>query len=54
MRNSLRLSTKFEDRFFNIIHLSTTLKEGGVGTRSLIFLSEKLLYFFLGLCDYLD
>ena len=30
------------------------LKEGGVGTRSFIFLSEKLLYFFLGLCDYSD
>ena len=28
------------------------LKEGGVGTRSFIFLSGKLLYFFLGLCDY--
>ena len=30
------------------------VKEGGVGTRSFIFLSEKLLYFFLGLCDYSD
>ena len=30
------------------------LKEGGVGTRSFIFLSGKLLYFFLGLCDYSD
>ena len=30
------------------------LKEGGVGTRSSIFLSGKLLYFFLGLCDYSD
>ena len=30
------------------------LKEGGVGTRSFIFLSEKLLYFFLGLCYYSD
>ena len=30
------------------------LKEGGVGTRSFIFLSRKLLYFFLGLCDYSD
>ena len=28
------------------------LKEGGVGTRSFIFLSRKLLYFFLGLWDY--
>ena len=25
-----------------------------MGTRSFIFLSGKLLYFFLGLCDYLD
>ena len=41
-------------RIISSIHLSTTLKEGGVGTRSLIFLSEKLLYFFLGLCDYSD
>ena len=30
------------------------LKEGRAGTRSLIFLSGKLLYFFLGLCDYWD
>ena len=30
------------------------LKEGGVGIRSFIFLSGKLLYFFLGLCDYSD
>ena len=30
------------------------LKEGGVGTRSFIFLSGKLLFFFRGLCDYLD
>ena len=28
------------------------LKEGGVGVMIFIFLSEKLLYFFLGLCDY--
>ena len=28
------------------------LKEEGVGTGSFIFLSEKLLYFFLDLCDY--
>ena len=28
------------------------LKEGGVGNRSFIFLSGKLLDFFLGLCDY--
>ena len=27
---------------------------GGVGTRSFIFLSEKLFYFFLGQCDYSD
>ena len=27
-------------------------KEGEVGTRSFIFLSRKLLYFSLGLCDY--
>ena len=30
------------------------LKEGGVGTRSFIFLGGKLLYFFLGLCEYSD
>ena len=30
------------------------MKDGGVGTRSFIFLSGKLLYFFLGLCDYSD
>ena len=30
------------------------MKKGGVGTRSIIFLSGKLLYYFLGLCDYLD
>ena len=30
------------------------LKKGGVGTRSFIFLSGKLLYFCLGLCDYSD
>ena len=30
------------------------LKEGAVGTRSFIFLSGKLLYFFLGLCGYSD
>ena len=30
------------------------LKEGGVGIRIFIFLSGKLLYFFLGLCDYSD
>ena len=30
------------------------LKEGGMGTRSFIFLSGKLLYFFLGLCDHSD
>ena len=30
------------------------LKEGGVGTKSFIFLSGKLLYFFLCLCDYSD
>ena len=29
-------------------------KEEEVGTRSFIFLSRKLLYFFLGLCDYSD
>ena len=28
------------------------LKEGGVGVMIFIFSSEKLLYFFLGLCDY--
>ena len=31
-----------------------TMKEGGAGTRIFIFLSRKLLYFFLGLCDYSD
>ena len=30
------------------------LKEGGLGTRSFIFLSGKLLYLFLRLCDYSD
>ena len=30
------------------------LKEGGVGTWSFIFFSGKLLYFYLGLCDYSD
>ena len=30
------------------------LKEGGVGTSGFIFLSGKLLYFSLGLCDYSD
>ena len=30
------------------------LKEGGMGIRIFIFLSGKLLYFFLGLCDYSD
>ena len=30
------------------------LKEGGVGIRIFIFLSGKLLYCFLGLCDYSD
>ena len=30
------------------------LKEGGEGTKIFIFLSEKLLHFFLGLCDYSD
>ena len=30
------------------------LKEGGVGIRIFIFLSGKLLYFFLALCDYSD
>ena len=30
------------------------LKEGGVGIRIFMFLSGKLLYFFLGLCDYSD
>ena len=30
------------------------LEEGGVGTRSFLFLSGKLLYFFLGLWDYSD
>ena len=30
------------------------LKEGGVGSRSFIFLNGKLLYFFIGLCDYSD
>ena len=30
------------------------LKEEGVGTASFIFLSGKLLYFFLDLCDYSD
>ena len=30
------------------------LKEGGVGIRIFIFLSGKLLYFFLGLCDFSD
>ena len=30
------------------------LKEGGVRIRIFIFLSRKLLYFFLGLCDYSD
>ena len=30
------------------------LKEGVVGTRSFTCLSGKLLYFFLGLCDYWD
>jgi len=30
------------------------LKEGGVSTRSFIFLNGKLVYFFLGLCDYSD
>ena len=30
------------------------LKEGGVSIRILLFLSGKLLYFFLGLCDYSD
>ena len=30
------------------------LKEGGLDARSFIFLSGKLLYFFLGLCDYSD
>ena len=29
-------------------------KEGGLGTRRFIFLSGKLLHFFLGLCDYSD
>ena len=29
-------------------------KEGRVGTRSYMFLSGKLLYCFLGLCDYSD
>ena len=28
--------------------------KGGVGIRIFIFLSGKLLYFFLGLCDYSD
>ena len=30
------------------------MKKGGVSTRSIIFLNGKLLYYFLGLCDYLD
>ena len=33
---------------------ASALKERGMGTRSFIFLSGKLLYFFLGLCDYSD
>ena len=30
------------------------LKEGEVGIKIFIFLSGRLLYFFLGLCDYSD
>ena len=36
------------------IKTSKLLKEGGVGIRIFIFLSRKLLYFFLDLCDYSD